>query len=315
MCYGRPVKGIMLFLAQVSILIYFITRGWRDIQGFFTLGTTKGDAWLGIEGDNSVVMLLMGIFAWIILAVFIALYRVNLKDVYQMQKRKEQGKRLLTFKEEAAQFLDKKFYMTVLVLPVIGVCIFNILPILFMILIAFTNYGGAVVPPELVDWVGFENFKKLVTLSQFAPTFFKILGWNLVWAVISTALNYFAGLGLALLLEKECVKGKAFWRAFPVLAYAIPGFITLMAFKFMFSYGGPVNQMIVANGGTAIGFLDLDAKWSARLIGLLVNCWISVPSIMLLATGNLANRDMSLYGNSLKSLPGRLCFFQPCRFF
>lgn len=295
MCYGRPVKGIMLFLAEVSILIYFITRGWRDIQGFFTLGTTKGDAWLGIEGDNSVVMLLMGIFAWIILAVFIALYRVNLKDVYQMQKRKEQGKRLLTFKEEAAQFLDKKFYMTVLVLPVIGVCIFNILPILFMILIAFTNYGGAVVPPELVDWVGFENFKKLVTLSQFAPTFFKILGWNLVWAVISTALNYFAGLGLALLLEKECVKGKAFWRAFPVLAYAIPGFITLMAFKFMFSYGGPVNQMIVANGGTAIGFLDLDAKWSARLIGLLVNCWISVPSIMLLATGNLANRDMSLY--------------------
>ena len=295
MCYGRPVKGIMLFLAQVSILIYFITRGWRDIQGFFTLGTTKGDAWLGIEGDNSVVMLVMGIFAWIILAVFIALYRVNLKDVYQMQKRKEQGKRLLTFKEEAAQCLDKKFYMTVLVLPVIGVCIFNILPILFMILIAFTNYGGAVVPPELVDWVGFENFKKLVTLSQFAPTFFKILGWNLVWAVISTALNYFAGLGLALLLEKECVKGKAFWRAFPVLAYAIPGFITLMAFKFMFSYGGPVNQMIVANGGTAIGFLDLDAKWSARLIGLLVNCWISVPSIMLLATGNLANRDMSLY--------------------
>lgn len=295
MCYGRPVKGIMLFLAEVSILIYFITRGWRDIQGFFTLGTTKGDAWLGIEGDNSVVMLLMGIFAWIILAVFIALYRVNLKDVYQMQKRKEQGKRLLTFKEEAAQFLDKKFYMTVLVLPVIGVCIFNILPILFMILIAFTNYGGAVVPPELVDWVGFENFKKLVTLSQFAPTFFKILGWNLVWAVISTALNYFAGLGLALLLEKECVKEKAFWRAFPVLAYAIPGFITLMAFKFMFSYGGPVNQMIVANGGTAIGFLDLDAKWSARLIGLLVNCWISVPSIMLLATGNLANRDMSLY--------------------
>ena len=97
----------MLFLAQVSILIYFITRGWRDIQGFFSLGTTKGDAWLGIEGDNSVVMLLMGIFAWIILAVFIALYRVNLKDVYQMQKRKEQGKRLLTFKEEAAQFLDK----------------------------------------------------------------------------------------------------------------------------------------------------------------------------------------------------------------
>ena len=85
--------------------------------------------------------------------------------------------------------------------------------------------------------------------------------------------------------DKDCVKGKAFWRAFPVLAYAIPGFITLLAFKFMFSYGGPVNQLIAACGKSAIGFLDLDAKWSARLIGLFVNCWISVPSIMLLATG------------------------------
>ncbi|MDD6481023.1 MAG: sugar ABC transporter permease [Lachnospiraceae bacterium] len=294
-CYGRPAKGILLLFAEISILTYFITRGWRDIQGFFTLGTQKGDAWLGIEGDNSVVMLLMGIFAWIVIGVFIALYRLNLKDVYHMQKRKEQGKQLLTFREEAAQLLDKKFYVTVLVLPVIGVCIFNILPIVFMILIAFTNYGGDIVPPELVDWVGFDNFKKLATLSQFAPTFFKILGWNLVWAFISTVLNYFAGLGLALLLDKKCVKGKAFWRAFPILAYAIPGFITLMAFKFMFSYGGPINQMIVANGGTAIGFLDLDAKWTARLIGFLVNCWISVPSIMLLATGYLSNRDVTLY--------------------
>ena len=199
------------------------------------------------------------------------------------------------FKDDVNNLLDKSFYKTALALPVVGVMVFSILPIVFMILIAFTNYGGDIVPPELVDWVGVQNFSKLLTLSQFAPTFFKILGWNLLWAVLSTTLNYFAGLGLALLLDKKCVKGKAFWRAFPVLAYAIPGFITLLAFKFMFSYGGPINQLITASGGTAIGFLDLDAKWSARMIGLLVNCWISVPSIMLLTTGILSNRDESLY--------------------
>ncbi|MBQ2579684.1 MAG: sugar ABC transporter permease, partial [Lachnospiraceae bacterium] len=188
-----------------------------------------------------------------------------------------------------------KFYVLALALPVVGVCVFNILPIVFMILIAFTNYGGSIVPPALVDWVGLDNFRRIITLSQFAPTFFKILGWNLLWAVVSTALNYFAGLGLALLLNKDCVKGKAIWRAFPILAYAIPGFITLLAFKFMFSYGGPINQIIRSLGGAAIGFLDLDAKWTARVIGILVNCWISVPSIMLLATGHLSNRDMSIY--------------------
>lgn len=293
--YGAKGKGLLYFLIEVSVLYYFITRGFNDIADFFTLGTTKGDAWLGVEGDNSVIMLLMGIFAWIVLAASVIIYVGNVKDAYAMQKRVEQGKRILTFKEEMAEFLDKKFYVTVLILPVIGVFVFNVLPIIFMILIAFTNYGGEIVPPELVDWVGFENFARLLTLTRFAPTFFRILAWNILWAVVSTTLNYFVGLGLALLLDKECVKGKAIWRAFPVLAYAIPGFITLLAFKFMFSYGGPINQMITDGGGTAIGFLDLDAKWTARLIGLLVNCWISTPSIMLLATGILSNRDVSLY--------------------
>lgn len=293
--YGSRIKGILYFMSEIAMIWYFIVRGFNDIAGFFSLGTTKGDAWLGVEGDNSVVMLLMGIFAWIAVGLFIFVYVNNVRGAYQLQLRIESGEKVLSFREELAQLLDKKFYVTVLILPVLGVCVFNILPIIFMILIAFTNYGGTIVPPELVDWVGFGNFNKLVTLSQFAPTFFRILAWNLLWAVASTALNYFAGLGLALLLDKKCVKGKAFWRAFPVLAYAIPGFITLIAFKFMFSYGGPINQMIVSSGKAAIGFLDLDAGWIARIIGLIVNCWISVPSIMLLSTGHLSNRDMTIY--------------------
>ncbi len=191
--------------------------------------------------------------------------------------------------------LEKNFHRTALFIPIIGVCVFNILPIVFMILIAFTNYGGDTVPPALVDWAGVSNFTKILSLQQFAPTFGKILLWNLTWAVLSTALNYFLGLGLAILLNKKCVRGKAFWRAFPVLAYALPGFITLLAFKFMFSYGGPINQTITGAGGSAIGFLDLDAGWTARLIGLGVNAWIATPSIMLLATGILSNVNGNLY--------------------
>jgi arabinogalactan oligomer/maltooligosaccharide transport system permease protein len=295
MLYGQVLKGIIFLLVQISVIYYFVSRGAKDISGFFTLGTQKADAWLGIEGDNSVVMLLMGIFAWIVLAAFILIYLTNVRDVLNCQKLKAEGRILPGFKKEVSGLWDRKFYVFALALPVIGVMIFNVLPIIFMILIAFTNYGGATVPPELVDWVGLQNFQKILSLSEFAPTFFRILIWNLTWAVISTALNYFTGLGLALLLEKDCVKGRAFWRAFPILAYAVPGFITLLAFKFMFSYGGPINYYLTAAGGKSIGFLDLDAGWSARIIGILVNCWISTPSIMLLATGHLSNRDMSLY--------------------
>lgn len=291
--YGQIGKGLLYFSVFVLAVIYFVYRGFSDFIGLFTLGTKEANTWLGVEGDNSVVMLLMGILSVIAIIFLIVCYVSNIKDAYATQKICEKGGRPSTFREDLKQLLDKKFYKTVLFLPILGVCVFNILPIIFMIAIAFTNYGGSIVPPKLVDWVGFDNFVSLATLSQFAPTFVRILGWNLVWALISTALNYFAGLGLALLLNKECVKGKALWRAFPMLAYAVPGFITLLGFKFMFSYGGPINQIITDMGHQAIGFLDIDAKWMARGIGIAVNAWISIPSIMLLATGILSNMDAS----------------------
>lgn len=291
--YGQFGKGLCYLAVLVMAVYYFVQRGFADLTGLFTLGTTEANTWFGIEGDNSVVMLLMGILSVVFLLFLLLCYLSNVKDVYETQKLCEKGGRPATFREDLKQLLDRNFYKTVLFLPILGVCIFNILPIIFMIAIAFTNYGGSIVPPKLVDWVGLDNFVQIVTLSQFAPTFMSILIWNLIWAAVSTALNYFAGLGLALLLNKNCVKGKVFWRAFPMLAYAVPGFITLLGFKFMFSYGGPINQIITNMGYRAVGFLDIDAKWIARIIGFAVNAWISVPSIMLLATSILSNRDMT----------------------
>ncbi len=293
--YRQWAKGFMFLFIQLAFIAYFVFTGATDLFGFFTLGTRESNAWYGVEGDNSVVMLITGILAIFIIVFYVVVYVANVKDAYRLQCAEDTLKKPDGFKKEAAALLDKSFHKTALALPVIGVCVFSILPIVFMILIAFTNYGGDVVPPALVDWVGFKNFGKILSLGQFAPTFFKIFGWNMIWAVLATALNYFAGLGLALLLNKKCVKGKAIWRAFPILAYAIPGFITLLGFKFMFSYGGPINYYIQQGGGAAVGFLGLDAKWTARFIGLAVNAWISVPSTMLLATGILSNINTDLY--------------------
>ena len=293
--YKQWAKGFMFLFIQIAFVVYTVLTGASDLFGFFTLGMRESDAWYGVDGDNSVVMLIMGILAVLMIVLYVVMYIANIKDVYRTQCAVDTLKTPPGFKREVGALLDKSFHKTALALPVLGVCVFSVLPIVFMILIAFTNYGGDIVPPALVDWVGFANFGKILSLGQFAPTFFKIFGWNMLWAVLATAINYFAGLGLALLLNKKCVKGKAFWRAFPILAYAIPGFITLLGFKFMFSYGGPINYYIQAAGGEAIGFLGLDAKWTARLIGLGVNAWISIPSTMLLATGILSNLNTDLY--------------------
>lgn len=293
--YRQWAKGLIYLGIEVLFIVLMALWGGEAIYGFFTLGLVRGDPWMGVEGDNSVVMLLMGILAWFVLIAFVCTYFANIKDCYRTQQDVAAGKCPAKFLDEAKELLDKKFYKTVLFLPVVGVLVFNVLPIVFMIFVAFTDYGGETVPPELVSWVGLENFEKLVALADIADSFFKILGWNILWAVLSTFINYFLGLGLALLLNKKCVKGKAFWRAFPVLAYAVPGFITLLGFKFMLSYGGPINQLIIEHGGEAIGFLGRDAKWMARFIGIAVNAWMSVPTTMLLATGILSNMNTDLY--------------------
>ena len=293
--YRQWIKGLLYLGCLALYLYYLFTSGITDIIGFFTLGTVEGDPWLGIQGDDSILMLLRGIMALLVTAGAVGLHILNIRDVAAMEDALAREKTLPGFREIMRRFVDRKFYVVALFLPIVGVLIFNVLPILFMTLIAFTNYGGDIVPPTLVDWIGFDNFRRIFQLSEVKSTFLRILGWNLLWAFTATFLSYFGGLLLALLLNKKCVRGKAFWRAFPIIAYAVPGFITLLGFKFMFSYGGPINHYITAAGGNAIGFLDIDAGWKARLIGLLVNTWISVPTSMLLATGMLSNMRADLY--------------------
>lgn len=293
--YHQWVKGFLYLAVLIAAILYFILTGVSDMIGFFTLGTVEADPWLGTQGDDSVIMLLRGLFSFMVMIAVVLVYRSNVKDIVECDKKVHMGKELPAFGKAVSIFLDRKFYIVALALPVAGVLVFQVIPIVFMILIAFTNYGGDIVPPKLVDWIGIGNFTKILALSDIKNTFFKILGWNLIWAFASTFLNYFGGLGLALLLNKECVKGKKFWRAFPILAYAVPGFITLLAFKFMFSYGGPINYYITSVGGSAVGFLDIDAGIKAKLIGLFVNAWISIPTSMLLATGILSNMNTDLY--------------------
>lgn len=293
--YRQIGRGILYLAIEILGIVFFSLYGFHWLVGLITLGTVEADPWTGLEGDNSVIFLLLGLMSLTLLILFIALYISNVRDAYKTSLLVLKGEKIPTFKEDLKDLLDKKFYKTMLFLPLLGTLIFSVLPIVFMILVAFTNYGDTIIPPVLVDWVGIDNFVKIFSLGDIGPTFFKILGWNILWAISTTLLNYVLGLLLAIILNKKFVKAKFFWRLFPILAYAIPGFITLTAFKFMFAQGGPINQYIIQGGGSAIPFLTSDGTWWARIIGLLINAWLTVPSVMLLATGILSNINNDLY--------------------
>lgn len=296
LCYGQILKGSFYLVCFGIIVTYFVTGGFENLIGFFTLGTTEENLWLGILGDNSLTMLILGLFSIFILIFAVILYVTNVKDAVFTARQIKMGKPVHKFRQTLETAADSKFHITALSLPMAGVAIFSILPIVFMICIAFTDLGGDVVYPKLANW-SFSAWRKILSLGKIGGTFVKILGWNILWAVASTALNFVIGLGMALLLNKRNVKGSKFWRAFPILAYAVPGFISMLGFKFMFSQSGPINYYLDQAGLMRIFFLtnDASAKWWARGIGLFVNAWISTPSIMLMTTGILSNINTDLY--------------------
>ena len=240
--------------------------GVGDLIGLFTLGTMQGDPVMGIEGDNSITMLIRGVASVFVIAFTVFLYYENVKDANNIAKRLSEGRPANNFKQSLQSLLDEKFYMVTLALPVVGVIIFNVLPIIFTVLTAFTNYSGTIAPPKLVDWIGFGNFVTIFTVTTYINTIGKVFLWNIIWAILSTFLSYFGGLCLALLINKQCVKGKKLWRAFPILAYAVPGFITMIGFRYMFSGMGPINWLIVRlwGEGARIDFLGINSvDWRA----------------------------------------------------
>ena len=125
--YKQWAKGIVFLALQALFIVYFVLTGASDLFGFFTLGQVEGNAWYGIiEGDNSVVMLITGIFAILMLILYIGIYIANVKDAYAVQCAADTLKQPKSFKSEMSELVDKKFYKTALALPVLGVCVFSI---------------------------------------------------------------------------------------------------------------------------------------------------------------------------------------------
>lgn len=152
LCYGQIVKGLAYLSSLALIIMYFVMGGMKNLIGFFTLGTEVENLWLGIEGDNSLTMLILGLVSIFILIFAIVIYVSNVKDIIFTANEVKHGLKPRNFRRSLLTMADDKFYATALVLPVIGVCIFTVLPIVFMICMAFTNLGGDIIHPKLADW-------------------------------------------------------------------------------------------------------------------------------------------------------------------
>ncbi len=130
---------------------------------------------------------------------------------------------------------------------------------------------------------------------NYSATFGEILLWTLIWAFFATFTNYFLGMFVAMMINKKGIKVKKLWRTVLVLTIAIPQFISLLYVSKMFDKNGLINLALMDWGwiDKALPFWE-DETW-ARITVILINVWIGIPYLMLIATGILMNIPADLY--------------------
>ncbi|WP_261302329.1 carbohydrate ABC transporter permease [Paenibacillus andongensis] len=301
--YNRQyIKGILFLVIEAIGMSYFLKNLAHALWGIFTLGDAATRQVVvdkitkNVAGDHSIFLLIEGLITIMFLLIFLFIYVIVWKDAYRTGKLRDQGKPAATFGESVRHALNFKFAQILLTIPGIGILFLTIMPIIFMIMIAFTNFSAPehIPPAKLVDWVGFKTFTDLLTLKTWSHTFFGVLTWTVIWAILATVTTYFGGLLVALLIQQTGIKFKTFWRTIFILPYAIPQIISLLVMRNLFNgQFGPINQYLAVFGLGKVPWLT-DPFW-AKVTVIIVNMWVGIPVSMVLIMGILTTIPRDMY--------------------
>ena len=308
---GQILRGLLFLLFEVVFVGYMIMAGvyWMSMLpslGF--VGPHKEyseiyDTYVTVYGDNSFKILLYGVLTMFFIVAFLYTWRLNVKQNKIAESILKSGKKLKSGKDDLRSLVDDQFHKTLLALPLTGILVFTVMPIVFMILVAFTNYDGAHdgFNNSLFSWVGWTNFNSLLSWKSgntaYSATFGEVLTWTLIWAFFATFSNYFLGMGVAMMINKKGIRLKKLWRTVLVMTIAIPQFISLLYVSKMFAKNGLINLFLLDHGFIKLGQelpFWTDPTW-ARVTVILINIWIGIPYLMLIATGILMNIPADLY--------------------
>ena len=318
--YGQIMRGILFLLFEIIFFAYmFIPSGgiyWLSKGNWFrtgaTVGTVQGgfqydeiydtDVW--VAGDDSVKVLLYGLLTFIFIIAFIYTWKLQVKQCRICMDITAKGKKIKSGKDDMRSLLDDQFHKTLLSLPLFGILAFTVLPIIYMVLIAFTSYDAAHDGySNLFSWVGLKHFNELFDFGQggLGLTFGEILSWTLMWSFFATFSNYFLGMFVAIMINKKGIQIKKFWRTVLVMTIAIPQFVSLLYVSKLFDSSGLIGRLLgeipfIENYLNSNHFISLwDSPIVAKILLIVINIWVGIPYIMLMATGILMNIPQDLY--------------------
>ena len=327
--YGQIMRGLLFLLFEVIFVGYMLVPSgglyWLSKVRWFqtgkTIGTVQGaftetvteaygmqivtKDW--VPGDDSVKVMLYALLTVIFIIAFIWTWRLQVKQCRICMDITAKGKKVKSGKDDVKSLVDDQFHKTLLALPVTGILVFTVLPIIYMVLVAFTSYDAAHDGySNLFSWVGLTNFNELLDFGKggLGLAFGEILSWTLMWSFFATFSNYFLGMFVAILINKKGINYKKLWRTVLVMTIAIPQFVSLLYVSKLFDSSGIIGEALLEWGWIPKSMLAANQRslWdnptTAKILLIVVNIWVGIPHMMLQATGILMNIPGDLYESS-----------------
>ena len=312
---GQVMRGVLFLVFEIVFILYMVFTGSYWLKMLPSLGEVEPvlnkiynpvtDTYSTQYGDNSFKILLYGVLTIFFIVAFIYTWRMNVKQNQLSEKILASGKPLKSGRDDLRSMVDDQFHKTLLALPLTGILVFTVMPIVFMVLVAFTNYDGTHngYSNHLFHWAGLTHFNELLSwkvtggagTQSYVATFGEVLSWTLIWAFFATFTNYFLGMLVAMAINKKGIRFKKGWRTILVLTIAIPQFISLLYVSKMFAKNGIFNGFLKSMGWINEGIDFFGDPTLARILVIIINIWIGIPYLMLIATGILMNIPADLY--------------------
>ena len=293
----QKAKGAIFLAVTALFLVYFLGSGAGELAKLVTLGTVRGQ-------DNSLFILIRGAFHLIITVVYFLFYALNIRDAGTVAKRINNGIAVPKTLKEMVHAIYENGFPYLLVIPsYIAMTFAIIFPVLVTLMIAFTNYDFKhTAPTTLLDWIGFQNFTNMWTLSTFRSAFTSVLGWTLIWALAASTLQIVLGILTAIIANQPFVKGKRIFGVIFLLPWAVPAFITILTFSNMFNDSvGAINAQVLPLFAKIFPFLDgvlipwkTDPTWT-KIALIMMQGWLGFPYIYVLTLGILQSIPNDLY--------------------
>ena len=303
---GQVIKALLFLAIEVAFVAYMVipNGGFQWLKLLPSLGDTPTqEVWNDelyiyeyVQGDTSQQILLYAVATLVAILAFVVIWRSSVRSGFVALNIKKSGKKVPTFWDDCKELFDSNIHKLLMFPPFMMLMIFTIVPLVYMMLMAFTNYSKVGDHLTLFDWVGMENFISLFdSTSALGRQFMPVLTWTLIWAFFATFLNFFAGTVMAMIINRPSTRLKGFWRTVFSLTIAVPQFVSLLIIRTMFKSEGAVNSFLMDMGWieTALPFFT-DAMW-ARVTIIVINMWVGIPYTVMSVTGILQNIPAEQY--------------------